>query len=57
MVRGHSADQQFDIDFWQTQGDDAIFAAAWEMICMEKEKYGTQPTFHRDVTAVQRSQR
>ena len=58
IVRGRPADRQFDIDFWQEQGDDAIFAAAWEMICMvEEEKHGTQPTFQRTFTTVKRSQR
>jgi len=25
-------DRSFDIEFWQEQGDEAIFAAAWEMV-------------------------
>lgn len=56
VVRGQPADRQFDIDFWQAQGDEAIFAAVWEMICMvEQSKHGRQPTFHRTVTNVKRS--
>jgi hypothetical protein len=58
VVRGKPADRQFDIEFWQAQGDDAIFAAVWEMICMvEEEKNGTQPIFQRDATTVKRSPR
>jgi len=58
VVRGQPADRQFDIDFWQEQGDEAIFAAAWEMIVMVEDfKHGRQPTFHRTVTRVKRSSR
>jgi hypothetical protein len=32
VVRGGFPDRQFDIDFWQQQGDEAIFEAAWEMV-------------------------
>ena len=53
VVRGKPADRQFDIDFWQAQGDEAIFDAIWEMIVMmEEAKYGRQPTFQRTVTKV-----
>jgi hypothetical protein len=56
VVRGQPADRQFDIDFWQEQGDEAIFAAAWEMICMvEQSKHGRKPTFDRTVTKVIRN--
>lgn len=56
VVRGKPADRQFDIDFWQEQGDEAIFAAAWEMICaVEEFKHGKQPAFQRTVTTVKRS--
>jgi hypothetical protein len=34
VVRGKPAGREFDIDFWQEQGDDAIFRAAWEMVLM-----------------------
>ena len=55
VVRGQPPDRQFDIEFWQEQGDEAIFAAAWEMICMmEKLKHGKLPTFDRMVTRVKR---
>lgn len=56
IVRGKPADQQFDIEFWQAQGDEAIFAAAWEMIVLaENVKHGKQPTFQRTVTNFKRS--
>jgi hypothetical protein len=32
VVRGSFPDRQFDVDFWQLQGDEAIFEAAWEMV-------------------------
>jgi hypothetical protein len=53
VVRGEFPDRQFDIDFWQAQGDEAIFAAAWEMVLMSEEfKNGSEPTFQRTVTRV-----
>jgi len=58
VVRGKHADRQFDIDFWQEQGDEAIFAAVWEMICIAEEaKHGAKPTFDRTITTIKRSQR
>jgi hypothetical protein len=56
IVRGRYPDRQFDIDFWQEQGAEAIFAAAWEMICFtEKFKHGKKPTFQRTFTKVIRN--
>ena len=56
VVRGKPADREFDIDFWQAQGDDAIFSAAWELIVLAEEvKHGKQPTFQRTVTKIKRS--
>jgi hypothetical protein len=58
VVRGKPADRQFDIEFWQAQGDEAIFAAAWEMTCTaEQSKHGRPPTFDRTFTKVIRSSR
>jgi len=55
VVRDGFPDRQFDIDFWQAQGDEAIFSAAWEMVLMAEEiKNGCEPTFQRTVTRVQR---
>jgi hypothetical protein len=57
VVRGRPADRSFDIDFWQQQGDEAIFAAAWEMVLMAEEfRHGRRPTFQRTVTNIQRKQ-
>jgi hypothetical protein len=30
LVVGKYPDRQFDIEFWQKQGDEAIFSAAWK---------------------------
>lgn len=57
VVRGGFPNRDFDIEFWQDQGTEAIFAAAWEMICFTEElKHGKQPTFHRSVTKFSRTQ-
>jgi hypothetical protein len=32
LNRARFPDRSFDIEFWQVQGDEAIFAAAWEMV-------------------------
>ncbi|SPE40735.1 conserved hypothetical protein [Candidatus Sulfopaludibacter sp. SbA3] len=32
VVRGGFPDRQFDVDFWQQLGDEAIFEAAWELV-------------------------
>jgi hypothetical protein len=52
VVRGKPADRQFDIDFWQAQGEEAIFDAMWEMIVEEEARHGRKPTFQRTVTKV-----
>jgi hypothetical protein len=55
VVRGGFPDRTFDIEFWQGQGDDAIFRAAWDMIVMAEElKHGRQPRLDRTVTHVER---
>jgi len=55
VVRGGFPDRRFDIEFWQEQGDEAIFRAAWEMVRMTEElRYGRQPRFQRTVTRVER---
>lgn len=48
--------REFDVEFWQEQGDEAIFAAAWDMIRFVYEfKHGKQPTFQRTVTKFKRT--
>jgi predicted nucleotidyltransferase len=41
VVRGAFPDRQFDVDFWQQQGDEAIFEAAWEMVGLAGEFKGS----------------
>jgi hypothetical protein len=41
VVRGGFPDRQFDITFWQQQGDQAIFDAAWEMVELAEEFKGS----------------
>jgi hypothetical protein len=55
LVKGGFPDRDFDIAFWQEQGDEAIFRAAWEMIELAEEvKHGSKPTFQRTVTTLKR---
>ena len=51
LLRGEFPGREFDIEFWQEQGTQAIFEAAWELIEIAEEvKYGRKPTFQRTVT-------
>lgn len=55
VVRNGFPDREFDIQFWQQEGDEAIFRAAWEMIEVAEElKHGRRPRLQRTVTRVQR---
>ncbi len=46
LVVGEFPDRTFDIEFWQEQGDDAIFSAAWEMVELSrKSSMGENPHF------------
>lgn len=55
VVRGVFPDRTFDIEFWQAQGDDAIFRAAWEMVVLAEEvKHGKRPRLDRTITRVER---
>jgi hypothetical protein len=55
LVEGGFPDRSFDIEFWQQQGDEAIFAAAWEIIELAEEiRTGRKPTFDKKVTALKR---
>jgi len=40
VVRGGFPDREFDVSFWQQQGDQAIFEAAWEMVVFAGEFKG-----------------
>jgi hypothetical protein len=55
LIEGGFPDRQFDIEFWQEQGDEAIFQAAWEMVELAEElKNGRKPTLQRTVTSLKR---
>jgi hypothetical protein len=55
LVEGGFPDRRFDVEFWQAQGDEAIFAAAWEMVELAEEvRYGRKPTFQRTATTLKR---
>lgn len=52
-MEGEFPDRSFDIEFWQEQGDEAIFAAAWELVELAEEfRIGKKPTFARTSTAL-----
>jgi len=56
VVRNGFPDRKFDIEFWQEQGDEAIFRAAWEMIVMAEEfKHGRAPELQKTVTHFERA--
>jgi hypothetical protein len=55
LVKGGFPDRTFDIEFWQEQGDEAIFGAAWEMVELAEEvKNGRKPTLQRTATTIKR---
>jgi hypothetical protein len=48
LVERGFPDRSFDIEFWQEQGDEAIFAAAWEMVELAEEiNHGRKPALQR----------
>ena len=56
LVEGRFPDRAFDIEFWQEQGDEAIFDAAWELVELAEEvKHGRKPTFQRTVGNLQQT--
>jgi hypothetical protein len=55
LVEGGFPDRSFDIEFWQEQGDEAIFAAAWEMVELAEEtSHGRKPRIQRTATTLKR---
>ena len=55
LVERGFPDRSFDIEFWQEQGDEAIFAAAWELVEIAEEvSHGRKPTLQRTVTTLKR---
>lgn len=58
LVKLKDADRTFDIEFWQRQGDAAIFAAAWEMVVFANKLKGrdaSELTFQRTLKKLQRT--
>jgi hypothetical protein len=56
LAKGGFPDRDFDLQFWQEQGDEAIFRAAWEMVELAEElKHGRKPTLQRTLTTLTRS--
>jgi hypothetical protein len=56
----HEMDRAFDIEFWQRQGPEAIFAAAWEMVLDAyewRQKSVAELTFQGSVESFQRIRR
>jgi hypothetical protein len=55
LVSGKFPDRKFGIEFWQKQGTEAIFSAAWEMIELAEDmKHGRKPEHQRTVTSLKR---
>ncbi len=55
LVKVEFPDRDFDVGFWQEQGDEAIFRAAWELVELAEEvKHGRKPTLQRTVTSLKR---
>ena len=53
LVQRAFPDRSFDIDFWQEQGDEAILAAAWELVELAEEvSHGRKPTLQRTATTL-----
>ena len=52
---GEIPDRSFDIEFRQEQGDEAIFAAAWELVELAEEtSHGGKPTLQKTTTTLKR---
>jgi hypothetical protein len=59
LGRLEDSDRSFDIEFWQQQGDAAIFAAAWEMVVFAHKFKGrdvSELEFQRTLKKIQRTQ-
>ena len=55
LVEGGFPDRSFDIEFWQEQGDEGIFAAAWELVELAEEvRNGRKPALQRTATTLKR---
>ena len=47
LVEREFPNRSFDIEFWQEQGDEAIFAAAWEMLELAEEVRWVKPRLQK----------
>jgi len=55
LVERGFPDRSFEIEFWQEQGDEAIFAAGWEPVELAEEvRHGRKPTLTRTATTLKR---
>lgn len=57
FVRRDEDDRSFDREFWQQQGHEARFAAAWEMVAevqLFRGQDGNEPRLQRSVQNIQR---
>jgi hypothetical protein len=55
LVENGFPDRSFDIEFWQAQGDEAIFAAAWELVELAEEvTHGRKLRLQRTATTLKR---
>ena len=52
LVEGGFPDRTFDIEFWQEQGDEAIFAAAWEMVELARKSDMAENPHYRELLQV-----
>ncbi len=50
-------DRAFDIEYWQRQGDKAIFDAAWELVEFYLRQKGAAPDEYRLQRSVEHFQR
>ena len=56
----HEMDRSFDIEYWQRQGPEAIFEAAWQMVVAEEERKGRKASdlrLRRDVESFRKLRR
>jgi hypothetical protein len=55
LVVNEFPDRSFDIEFWQEQGEEAIFAAAWELVALSEEfSHGRKTTLQKTATTLKR---
>jgi hypothetical protein len=55
LVKSGFPHRSVDTEFWQEQGDEAIFAAAWKLVALANElRHGRKPRLQRTATTLQR---